>query len=341
MHDLKHPIFIVLILSLFALSACTFVGVSTPSNSTSVVSVGLGSSYISVSSGKAAALSMEEYHARIRDQQRRESRELMNQIREATSHPILSQGPYQEGPEAPLSDQAHIRILNQVGDIQVMGWNKNKIQLTVTKFAKNHKDLAQLRFEYSYSHDEKDQDDHVTLKTILPESGEGRINYTLYVPRGSYLKKIQTQKGNINIENIAGQVMVESRDGNINVTRSMGLLDLVTRDGKIKVRDFSGTALLLSEKGAIDIEMNGFHRYEGLDHVVKIQSTEGNIRTAFVPDLAFQLVARGAPQKLRTEFDSLVHSPGLIQGWVGNPDEGLNETVNIFSESGTIDILKK
>lgn len=143
--------------------------------------------------------------------------ETINQAYDTGAHPRLS-------------------IDNVNGDLTLDGWDKNRIELTAIKTASNQERLADLQVDCV-----KDGD-RVTIHVRYPHDnnftthGEGpRVDFTVHVPRGTEIGRVEFVNGDVEITNVEGDVEVSSVNGRVSGTKLGGDVNLSTVNGDVEL----------------------------------------------------------------------------------------------------------
>lgn len=144
--------------------------------------------------------------------------ETINQVYDTGAHPRLS-------------------IDNVNGDLTLEGWDKNKIEFTAVKTASNQERLEDLQVEC------RKDGDRVTIRVKYPHentfSGHGdegpRVDFTVHVPRGTEIDRIEFVNGDVEITNVEGDVEVSSVNGRVSGTKLGGDVNLSTVNGDVEL----------------------------------------------------------------------------------------------------------
>jgi len=112
----------------------------------------------------------------------------------------------------PLPLGGRLAVENVQGDIQVEGWERPEVEVTVTKTAtgpESRLDDVRVGFEF--------RDRALTIRTVYAgDSGEAvRVDYRLRVPREVRLEGLRTVVGNVTVRGTEGSVEARTLFGNI------------------------------------------------------------------------------------------------------------------------------
>lgn len=170
-----------------------------------------------------------------------------------------------------VDKESRISISNLSGDVEVRGWNENRVHVT----GELGDDVEELIFE----RDGK----QVTIKVKIPERKRGKKDVTsdLYVsvPQGSSLNvstvsadiDVDGVRGEQRLQTVSGDVSVEAFDAEINAEAVSGDVDVVgnnadavwrftTVSGDISVKDISGDVRAELVSGDIAVSGGSFDR---------------------------------------------------------------------------------
>ena len=145
--------------------------------------------------------------------------ETINQVYDTNSHPSLS-------------------LKNVNGNLVIEGWDKNRIEVTAVKTARNQEVLDQLkvksdmnnnhlRIEVKYDFDSDDYDDD--------GHDYGAVNFTIKVPRGTEVSDIELVNGDIDISKVDGDAEVASVNGDVSGQELGGHVTLATVNGGVEL----------------------------------------------------------------------------------------------------------
>ena len=133
------------------------------------------------------------------------------------------------------------------GSVEVLSWEKNTVQITGSKYAARQEDLKI---------ETKADSGSVQLRTVHPMSRRGNMGakYFLRVPQRVDLETIHSSNGTIRVEDIEGNVRLETSNGTIRMRKLRGRVDAKTSNGTIEGDDLVGEAVLRTSNGAIRID---------------------------------------------------------------------------------------
>ncbi|HQT91431.1 MAG TPA: hypothetical protein PL001_05330 [Candidatus Kryptobacter bacterium] len=223
-----------------------------------------------------------------------------------------------------LSAGGTVSLQNINGNVKITTWDKNEVKIEAVKYADDKNDLDNLKIEIDASND------IVAIHTRYPEErdehhGHGyEVEYTLTIPKGAKLDKVDLINGNIDISGVTGTVAASTVNGAIHAEDLVGGCDLKTINGEVGA-EFGAMAAesfarLKSVNGAVVLSMPGSSNAN-----VEACTTMGHITNDF-----------GLQSSQESDEDAYVKMGDSIHGKIGKGGASLRvETVN-----GSIRILK-
>ncbi len=130
----------------------------------------------------------------------------------------------------PLAADGVFALSNVNGNVQIRGWDQNNVQVDAVKYADDREYLQELRIEVSASQNS------ITIETKYPEhmnNRHGRVEYTISMPRGARIRKLDLVNGKLSIEGVRGDITANTVNGEMNVTGAGGDLHLDSVNGRI------------------------------------------------------------------------------------------------------------
>lgn len=142
-------------------------------------------------------------------------------------------------------------VSNVTGSINIIGWNKDEVEITYTKKAKHEEDLDKIDVDIDQ------RGDALHIVTDLPRRCKNcAVNYDIYIPEKFHLLEAKTVTGSVDVEKIkyVDEFAANSTTGSINaeisariieanvVTGSIKLyIDDITKDGEIDAETITGS----------------------------------------------------------------------------------------------------
>lgn len=185
----------------------------------------------------------------------------------------------------PFDADGRIRVENVNGDIEVVGWDREEIELQVIKTADDPEILAELEVEIHVDRRElritTDYPDRRDSGWFGGDHGEMSVDYRLKVPRGARVDEIDTVNGGIHLEGLSGTVAASTVNGGIDARDLAGEeIELSTVNGSVEA-DFASLGGrqrvdLSSVNGRVEITVPA-----GADATIDASTVHGSLRDDF------------------------------------------------------------
>jgi DUF4097 and DUF4098 domain-containing protein YvlB len=178
----------------------------------------------------------------------------------------------------PLAAAGRVSLHNVNGDVHITAWDRAEVKLDAVKRGRDQQALQDAKIVIDA------RADAIDIRTRYPEDGGGHrdaasIEYTLSVPRGVELSRINTVNGKITIEGVAGTVRANSVNGGITATRLEGDADFSTVNGRVEL---------------------DFERFAA--HSLKVSSVNGAVSVALPAGAGAQLSANTVNGSITSDF---------------------------------------
>jgi hypothetical protein len=137
---------------------------------------------------------------------------------------------------------------NRNGSVQIAGWDRNEIDVSGTKSAASHDDLAQIKINVDV------HGNAASVSAEFPQGGFGRsygAQFVIRVPRRTVLGEAHTTNGSISAEDLEGGGRLSSTNGRIFLARDEGDYDSHTSNATINFEECSGNLTAVTTNGAI------------------------------------------------------------------------------------------
>ena len=184
----------------------------------------------------------------------------------------------------PLNATGRVSLENVNGNVEITGWERNEVQIDAVKSARDQQRLDEARIEVDGS------GSAVNIRTRYPEGHTNNepasVHYTLHIPTGAMLDKVNLVNGNLDISQVTGEV-------NANLV-----------NGKLTAHDLSGRAKLSTVNGSSNIA------FRTLDNVseVKISAVNGSINLVLPASPNAEVSASSVNGSIKTDFPMQVES---------------------------------
>lgn len=189
-----------------------------------------------------------------------------------------------------LSASGPIAIYNVSGNVEVDGWDSDRVELTVTKTAWSSDDLD--RLESSVER----MGAGLAVRAIYPDRCFNcDISFVMRVPHGAHVTvqsssgdvsvksvtgpdRVDTSSGDITLRDVSGETHLHSSSGTVTINGADSLVDVDTSSGDINATNLSQDANLVASSGELKAE---FAKFDAVKNV-RMATSSGDI-TLLVP----------------------------------------------------------
>lgn len=148
----------------------------------------------------------------------------------------------------PFQAGGRLDLVNQNGQVEIAGWDRNVIDVSGTKSASSRDDLQLIKVVVDV------QANSASISTKFPQNGFGHsygVKYLVRVPRNTALGQAHTTNGAISAEDIEGGGKLTSTNGRIFLARDTGDYDAHTSNATIEFEECSGNLKAETTNGAV------------------------------------------------------------------------------------------
>ena len=266
---------------------------------------------------------------------------------------------------------ARIDMENSNGSIEVVGWDRDSVEITGTKYASNEQIMKALKIDIAQS------PDSLRIRTVPPSGHRGNwgARYVLRVPHRVSLDRIASSNGSIRIEALEGPARLRTSNGGVKVLGIKGAVEAETSNGSIEVSEHGGSLIARTSNGAVRADnvrghfeattSNGSINARLADpeagKPIKLSSSNGSVTlemaqirgnevhidtsnssiTLRLPASARALVkARTSHSNIHTDFDVNVRAGQMAKGHLEGELNGGGPLMDLATSNGSIRILK-
>ena len=146
-----------------------------------------------------------------------------------------------------LKAGGRLSIENMNGSVEIMGWDRNEVDITAVKYASTEEALSRLKIEVTAP------GDFVSIRTVQPSGFRGGMGarYTIRVPRKIELERIISSNGRIQVEDVEGNGRFRTSNGSVKALRTRGSLEVETSNGSVDLAEHTGPASVRTSNGQI------------------------------------------------------------------------------------------
>jgi len=270
-----------------------------------------------------------------------------------------------------LKPGGRLVVENFNGSVEILGWEKDSVQITGTKHASRDELLKELRIET------KTGDNSVEVRLVRPSEHRGGMGakFFIRVPREILLERINSSNGQIRIEDIHGNAHLETSNGAIRLRQFAGALTARTSNGSIEADSVTGDAVVHTSNGGIRLERvsgsvqagttnGGLHirmakpkpndrlvfessngsielDLEGLENSNEVHASTSNasITLRMPAAVKARLRASTSNSSIHTDFDVLTHG-SIGKNHLEGEINGGGPLIDLRSSNGSIKVLK-
>jgi len=183
-----------------------------------------------------------------------------------------------------------VKIETFDGAITIHTWDKSEVMFAAKKSAQDQEEMRgiSLRAEQSGGEIIIAADFDKAFKREVAVNGSrflsdsASVDLDVYLPQHANLSA-STADGEIKVENLKGEVDLNSRDGAIRVSRMQGRLQAKTEDGEITLSNFDGIADVHSGDGTLNLDGRfsqlAAYTANGLISVILPSDVNANVET--------------------------------------------------------------
>jgi DUF4097 and DUF4098 domain-containing protein YvlB len=178
----------------------------------------------------------------------------------------------------PLSANGEVSLSNVNGNVEIVGWDRNEVQIDAVKKSRDQQRLDEARIEVESG------SDYVRIKTEYPHhqanNNPASVHYQLHVPQNARLHSISLVNGGLTVQKVSGEVHASLVNGKAHIDDLAGGVEISSVNGGIEANYASLNNVheirLKSVNGSIELGLPASPNAE-----IKASSVNGGIRTDF------------------------------------------------------------
>lgn len=150
----------------------------------------------------------------------------------------------------PLKPGGRLAVETLNGSITVTGWDREEVDISGTRYASTKEALEALKIDIVPTAEA------VRIRTVRPSGWRGSMgaSYTIRAPRRVVIERAVSSNGSIEIDQIQGNVRLETSNGRIRAAGVDGEIDAATSNGSIELSECAGPAILKTSNGRIQAD---------------------------------------------------------------------------------------
>ncbi len=186
-----------------------------------------------------------------------------------------------------LNAGGHVFLENFNGSVELLGWDKDTVQITGQKYASRQEVMEQVKIEVV------SEPNSLRIRTIRPfeRNCNCGAKYVVRLPKKVLLDRVESSNGSVRVENIDGPSRLRTSNGSIRVWGVNGDLEAITSNASVEVNSFQGAASLKTSNGRI--------RAEGIRGNFDAQTSNASV------DVTIAALESGRPVRLTSSNGSI------------------------------------
>ena len=220
----------------------------------------------------------------------------------------------------PIDGKGLVSLDNVNGDVTVTAWDRPEVRVEAIKRCETPKGLEGLKIDVSATASQ------VRISTRYPESRgwfggheSCSVSYTLAVPSGIELDKVELVNGDLRVTGVAGGVRAE------------------TVNGTVEVRDVAGDIRLETVNGGVDVVC----ATTGASQRIEAESVNGGIEVRLPAQASARVHAETVNGRISNDFGMEVNKHQFVGSDLSGTIGGGAAEVRLETVNGAIRILKK
>jgi DUF4097 and DUF4098 domain-containing protein YvlB len=166
----------------------------------------------------------------------------------------------------PLKPGGRVSVETFNGSVEVLGWEKDSVEISGTKHAATKILLDSMRIDVVASTDTV----RIRVARGSERHGSAGARFVLRVPFKTELDRVESSNGSLRVESTQGAARLRTSNGSVRASRIEGGIDATTTNGSIELADSSGPAMLRTSNGSIGVS--------GVRGALEASTSNGRIR---------------------------------------------------------------
>ncbi len=150
----------------------------------------------------------------------------------------------------PLNPGGAIEVYSKNGSVEILGWEKDTVEVRATKQARDQAGLDSIRIDVAA------KPESIVVRSVFQDnrvSGKG-VRYTIRAPLSARIATVDTSNGHVRVEEVSHAASLKTSNGSITVNRSEGPLAADTSNGAIRISGVKGNLRLDTSNGRIEAD---------------------------------------------------------------------------------------
>lgn len=169
----------------------------------------------------------------------------------------------------PLKSGGRVSIETMNGSVEVIGWDKESVEITGTKFASTEDLLRALKIDIQQSANA------ISIRTVRPSGSRGGLGakYRLRVPHRIEIERLNSSNGHVEARDIEGPARIRTSNAGVRIANTKGQLEVETSNGSIEVNDHTGAITGQTSNARVTVDLNNPEQ----GRPIRLQSSNGGI----------------------------------------------------------------
>jgi hypothetical protein len=229
-----------------------------------------------------------------------------------------------------------IRIDSENGDVELIGWSKDSIEINTRKVLYSGFNTDQNLMDTVFDKTENE----LNIRTKIPARVDGKIDLKVYVPYVLTKMYVNTRKGDITIEKALGDLEVTNSNGDCNISFQGNILRINSYRSRVNldIKSYNSSDIVINnEEGDTKIEIETI----GRDSYMDVKSLNGDVVIAISEEIDHELVATSNGRRItaRYKLDNMSQIDGAYTSLSGSRGKTPgNFTLDITNENGKINL---
>ena len=218
-----------------------------------------------------------------------------------------------------LNPGGQLELKNINGDVHITAWDRNEVKVDAVKTARTKKRLEEARIVVEANRDsimiKTDYPQHELTFTTGDRNNPASVEYTLTVPRGARLERIELVNGGLDIAGMTGDVRASCVNG------------------ALRARDLQGEARLSTVNNHVEASFTRMPASR-----IALKSVNGTVELTIPSDANAEVTAKTVNGSIDNDFGLHVHHGRYVghdlRGQIGSG----GPEIELENVNGTIDI---
>jgi DUF4097 and DUF4098 domain-containing protein YvlB len=173
-----------------------------------------------------------------------------------------------------LEENALVTVRNTSGDISIVTWGKEYVEVNATKkttWGKSELDKVEVRVTTTPGN-------MVVETAIVQKNARVSVQYDIKLPRNVIMNSVEVENGDIHLEDTNGSTIVTTSLGSIRIKNTSGYLTATADSGKIELEGTTGGAKLVTSNSGIYVnKADGDISATASNGAIEVRDSKGDV----------------------------------------------------------------